>query len=61
MGCRVLCPCRIKQIRIQNNNCEYINNYFITPLPIKINSGSPKVGWWGDKYVFRLIKIDGLE
>ena len=27
----LLCHCRVKQIRIRNNYCEYINTYFITP------------------------------
>ena len=30
-SCRVLCLCRVKQIRIDNNYYEYINSYFITP------------------------------
>ena len=31
-------------MQIHNNYCEYINNYFITPRLIKINSTSARVG-----------------
>ena len=44
MSCGVLCLCRVKQMQIHNNYCEYINNYFITPRLIKINSTSARVG-----------------
>ena len=42
------CFCRVKQIRIHNNYCDYINIYFITPWSIKINWTSATVGGWGD-------------
>ena len=40
--------CRVKQIGIRNNYCEYINSYFITPRLIKINPTSSRVPGWGE-------------
>ena len=40
----MLCLCRVKQIRIHNNYCDYINSFFTTPSLIKISSTSAWVG-----------------